>query len=98
MKLIVKVIFKAVKSLINLILLPLDLVINGLFPDISSLITNVNSFFNSITTGILWVKSWLPFTTTFYVVLVAVLTFNILVPFTVHTIKNIIAWYNRLKP
>lgn len=98
MKLIVKVIFKAVKALITIVLTPLDLLVNSVAPDISSLISNVNGFFSYITTAILWVKSWLPFTTAFWTILAGVLVFKYTVPMITHTIKTIIAWYDTLKP
>lgn len=98
MKFLIKALFKVIKLLINLVLLPLNLLVQNVFPDTANLISNVNSFFTKITEGVLWVKSWLPFTDTFYIILVSVLVFKFTVPLIVHTIKLVVKWYNALKP
>lgn len=98
MKLIIKVIFNAIQTLINLILLPLDLLIQNYAPDLSGVISNVTNFFDYVTDAVLWVKSWLPFTTAFWTILVAVLVFKYTIPLITHIIKVILAWYDTLKP
>lgn len=98
MKLIVKVLFSAVKALINLVLLPIDTIVHALMPDLSGAISQINSFFSYITDAILWVKSWLPFATSFWTILTAVLVFRYTVPLAVHGIKTVVAWYDTLKP
>lgn len=98
MKWLIKVIFKAVKLLLTAILTPLNLIINQFMPGVADIISQINGFFTAITNGVLWVKSWLPFTSAFYTILVSVLTFSIMVPLLTHSIKVIVAWYNKLKP
>lgn len=98
MKLIVRVIFKAIKLLINLVLLPLDLLVQSVAPDLTDIIASVNGFFTYITDAILWVKSWLPFTSLFWTLLASVLVFKYTVPMITHAIKVILAWYDTLKP
>lgn len=98
MKFLIKVIFKAVKLLITLITAPLDLLIKGLLPDISHGLSQVASFFDWLTDFVGYVLSWLPFTSSFYVFLIACLVFYYTIPLVAHTIKLIVAWYNALKP
>lgn len=98
MKYLIKAFFKVIKLLINLILLPLDLLIQNVAPDLSNIISSVNGFFTYITDAILWVKSWLPFYDIFWTSLVAVLVFKYTVPMITHLIKLVLAWYDTLKP
>lgn len=98
MKFVIKVIFKALKILIRGVMLPINVIVGEFFPDVAEVVGMVNLFFQNITSGILWVKSWLPFTTGFYTTLVAIITFRLTVPLLVHGIKLLIKWYNVLKP
>lgn len=98
MKIIIKVIFKAIKILINAVLLPLNLLINSMMPDVADAISSINGFFSYITDACLWVKSWLPFYDWIWTLLVSVLIFKISVPAVAHIIKLVLAWYDKLKP
>lgn len=98
MKWLIKVIFKAVKLLISVILAPIDAVLESLAPEVSGIIAGVVQFFEFLTDVVIWVKSWLPFTDAFWVALAGVLIFKYTIPLATHTIKVIVAWYNKLKP
>lgn len=98
MKFLIKAVFKVVKLMINLILLPLDLIIDGFLPELDTIIQYVNSFFTWLFDFIVWVLSWLPFSQTFYAILGAVLIFKFMVPFSAHTIKLVLKWYRTLVP
>lgn len=98
MKLIIKVIFKAIIGLINIVLTPLDLLVSNVFPDLAYALGKVSGFFEWVLTFIRYVLSWLPFDSSFYVFLTAALIFYYSVPIMVRYIKLAINWYIALKP
>lgn len=98
MKFIIKVFFKVVKSMISLVLLPIDTLISSLIPNLSNAIQSLTNFYNWILTFGLWVKSWLPFNDTFYSFFGAVVIFRITLYLGVHMIKLGLRWYRMLMP
>lgn len=98
MKLIIKVIFSAIKGLIGLLLTPLDLLISNVFPDIASGLSYISGFLDWLTDFIRFVLSWLPFSSSFYIFISLCLGFYYLVPLMVHAFKIVINWYIALKP
>lgn len=97
-KAILKGIFKLIIALVNLILLPIDSLINSAFPSIASAISYIDSFFNHILSFIPWIMSWLHLPSIFITFVVGYFTFKLTLPLAVHTIKLALKWYDKLKP
>lgn len=98
MKLIVNVIFTFVSTLINLILLPLNVSIISLFPSLNDSLTQVNSLLDWLKTFTVWVVSWLPFNSSFYSFVLLALIFIYSVPLITNLIKLIVKWWHYLVP
>lgn len=95
---ILKGIFKLVISLVNLILMPIDSLINSAFPSIASGLSYVNDFFNYINQFMSWILSWFHVPSPFLSLVVGYLVFKLTVPLAVHTVKLALHWYHILKP
>lgn len=98
MRLIITVIFGAVKTLINLVLLPLNAIVEGLLPSVSDALTSLTSLLDWLKDFTAWVISWLPFSSTFYAFVVGALVFIYAVPVTVSAVKLIVKWWHSLVP
>lgn len=96
-KAIINGIFKLIVGLVNLILAPIDLAISAALPSVSSALSMVSSFFNWIGQFVSWVWSWTGFNSVITSLFIGFLVFKFTVPFTVHTVKLAIQWYDKLK-
>lgn len=95
---ILKGIFKLIVSLVSLILVPIDNLINSAIPAIGQAITYIDNLLTYITNLIPWVMSWFHLPTAFVSFLVTYFTFKLTIPLAIHTIKLAIKWYDKLKP
>lgn len=95
---ILKGIFSIIISLVNLLLVPLDTLINSALPSISTGLEYVNNFIDYILNFIPWICSWFNFPQAFLTLLIGYYTFKLTIPLAVSTIKMAIDWYNKLKP
>lgn len=95
---ILKGIFKLVISLVNLLLLPIDSLIDSALPAVATALDYVSSFFNYILSFIPYILSWFNFPSGFIAFVVAYFTFKLTVPLAVHTVKLAISWYDSIKP
>lgn len=95
---ILKGIFSLIIALVNLILVPIDTLINSAFPSIADAITQINNFFNYILSLIPYILSWFHLPIAFITLIVGYYTFKFTLPLAIHTIKLAIKWYDKLKP
>ncbi len=97
-KAIISGIFKLVISLVNLLLLPIDTLIEKFLPSLADGLDKVSAFFTWVSGLIPWGISWFGFDDVVIGLFVAYTTFELTVPVLVHTTKLAITWYNKLKP
>ena len=97
-KAIISGIFKLVISLVNLLLLPIDTLIEKFLPSLAGGLDKVSAFFTWVSGLIPWGISWFGFDDVVIALFVAYTTFELTVPVLVHTTKLAITWYNKLKP
>lgn len=95
---IIKGIFSLVISLVEVLLYPIDLVINSALPGVSDALGYVSTFFNYILQFIPWILSWFNLPSVFITFVVAYWVFKLTVPLAVHTVKLALAWYDKIKP
>lgn len=91
-------IFKIIISLVNLLLLPIDALIESALPSVATGIDYVANFFNYILGFIPYILSWFNFPDLFIDLVVAYFTFKLTIPLAVHTVKLAISWYDSIKP
>lgn len=95
---ILKGIFSLVISLVNVLLTPIDTLINATLPDISSGLDMVSNLFNYIASIVPWAVSWFGFNSIVMGLFVSYTTFELTTPLIVSTIKLALKWYNKIKP
>lgn len=98
MKLIISVILSFVTTLINLVLLPMDLVIVNYFPTLQTALDSVNNLLGWLTDFTAWVISWLPFDSNFYTFTLLALIAIYTIPLAVNGIKLVVKWWHYLVP
>lgn len=98
MKLIVTVIFTAVRLLITAVLYPLDSTVELLLPSLTDALNSVSSLLTWAKTFTLWAISWLPFSSTFYAFVIGALIFIYTVPVVVSAVKLVVKWWHALVP
>lgn len=85
-------------GLINLLLYPIDALIETALPSLSSALSAVGSFFTVALQSIGWVISLTGISSSVISLVVAYYVFKLTVPMLFYLIKLVLAWYNRLKP
>lgn len=95
---ILKGIFKLVISLVNILLTPIDTLINSVFPGISNVLNTVSDFFGQILGFIPYILSWFHLPDYFITFVIGYWVFKLSVPIVVHTVKLAIKWYDKIKP
>ena len=98
MKVILTIFLKFITFAINLCLTPLNLLVEQLIPNTSDLSSIITSFINWLRTFVLWVCSWLPFTSEFYAIIVSVIIFRYTIPLLASGIKLVVKWWHALAP
>lgn len=91
-------IMNLVMGLVDIILKPIDILIETLLPDLSAGISAVGSFLNLILQGLGWAVSLTGLSTTTLSIIVLFFTFKLTAPILFSTIKSAIKWYDKLKP
>ncbi len=84
--------------LVNLLLTPIDMLINEYLPSVSTGLQYINDFFDYILSFIPWIISWFNIPTLFIELVIAYYVFKLTVPFIVHTVKLALAWYEKIIP
>lgn len=95
---ILKGIFKLVISLVNLLLTPIDTLIQSALPDLAAGISAVGSFLSLCMQSIGWVLSVFAIPTACISLLILYYGFKLTVPLIISTVKLAIRWYDKLKP
>lgn len=90
-------IFKLIINLVNLLLMPIDLIIEQFLPGLDEGLSFVSGLFNWIGDLMPWAISWFGLSPAIIALFVAFVTFELTVPLMVHTVKLAIAWYDKLK-
>ena len=91
-------IFTLITSLVNLILTPIDLLIDTALPSLGNALDMVSGFFNWVANLVPWAISWFGLNETVIGLFVAYTTFELTIPLGVHTVKLCLQWYDKLKP
>lgn len=84
--------------LCNLILTPINLLIDTVLPDLSLMLDSVPLMFDKASVYLNWVISLSGLSTLAIQFIILYFTFKLTVPLTVHVIKFVVKWYNALKP
>lgn len=84
-------------GLISIILLPIDKLIVQNIPVLSDIIFYINRLIDFLIINVNWALSWFGLTPAILQIIVAYITFKILTPIGVHSIKVGISWYRSLK-
>lgn len=95
---ILKGIFSLVIGLVELLLLPIDALINTALPSVATGLNYISNFFNYILGFIPWILSWFHLPTIFVELIIAYWTFKLTIPLAVHTVKLALEWYDKIKP
>lgn len=95
---IIKGIFNLVISLVNVLLTPIDLLIENALPAVADGLDMVGNLFSYIANIVPWAISWLGFNSTVITLFVGYMTFKLTVPIAIHTVKLAIKWYDKIKP
>lgn len=96
-KAIINGIFKLIMMLVNVLLMPIDALIEQFLPDVAEAIKYVGSFFDYIGGFIPWVISYTGLNEFVLGAIYSIFVFILTVPIMVHTMKLAISWYNKLK-
>lgn len=91
-------IFSLIISLVNLILSPIDNLIQSTLPGLSDALTAVGSFLNIISSGIGWALSLTGLSSNCISLIVIYFGFKLTAPMLFYMIKLALSWYNKLKP
>lgn len=91
-------IFKLITSLVNVLLSPIDALIETALPSLASGISAVGTFLSYATSSIGWVLSVFGLSSDCLSLIVLYFVFKLTVPLTIATIKLAIRWYDKLKP
>lgn len=87
-----------VMFLVNLLLAPIDMLINEYLPSVATGLQYINDFFDYILSFIPYILSWFNIPTLFIELVIAYYVFKLTVPFIVHTVKLALAWYEKIIP
>lgn len=97
-KAILSGIMKLIIGLVSIILAPIDLLIQGVLPELSSAFTAIGNFLNIISSGIGWAISLTGLSSQAISLLVAYYVFTLTAPMLFYMIKLALTWYDKLKP
>lgn len=90
--------FDIIISLINVLLAPIDLIIQAALPQVAQLLGYVNAMIDVAITGLAYAISFTMLSPSLIGILYGCLLFILTVPLAIHSIKLVIRWYNALKP
>lgn len=82
----------------NLILTPVNALIDAALPDLSLMLDSVPALFDKASIYLNWVISLSGLSTLAIQFIVLYFTFKLSVPLTVHVVKFVVKWYNALIP
>lgn len=86
-------------SLVNVLLTPINLVIEQFLPaEITNGLNSIGGFFQVVSDGLGWVVSASGIPSTAIAIIVATMIFKLSVPLIIHATKLAVKWYDKLKP
>lgn len=98
MKLIVNVILSFVTLVIDLVLLPINTLIETYFPPLQTALTSVTNLLGWLEDFTTWVISWLPFDSNFYTFTLVALVCIYTIPVVTNLVKLVVKWWHYLVP
>ena len=84
-------------SLVNIVLLPIDTIINNNIPVLTDAFNSINLLFDYLITFVGWVVDATCLSPLAIEIIVSTMTAKLTIPFLVHTIKMVIKWYDKMK-
>lgn len=96
-KAIINGIMKLIISLVSLILVPIDALIDQFLPELGDLASLVGNYIGYCTQFIGWIIDAFFIHPVLVVGIIGYFTFKLTFWVTIHTVKLAIAWYNKLK-
>lgn len=90
--------FSIVLSIVNVVLTPIYWIIGQLIPGLDGALAIMNQYIQIVGDYISFALSYLGFYPDVIAAGCLLLTSIIMIPFTVHSIKLVVMWYNALKP
>lgn len=90
-------VIKLIISLVNVLLLPIDLLISNALPDLATAISAIGTFLNLCCSSIGWVLSVFGLSSECISLIVLYYGFKLTLPLAVSLVKLAIKWYNALK-
>ena len=96
-KAIINGVFSLIISLVNLLLVPIDNVITRYLPSLSSGLSVINGFFDSLGDVVPWVISFTGLSSTTINLIIDLIVFIYTAPILVQSVKLAIKWFDKLK-
>ena len=93
----IEIIFNFFTDLLQLVLLPIDLLIQSLLPDVSIMIQSIYGLFDIAFSGIAYAIELLAVPTRSIQAIIIFYTFKLTIPIQVYVYKIIFDWYAKLK-
>lgn len=86
-------------SLVNVLLAPINLIIQQFLPaEVTAGLNSIGGFFQTVSNGLGWVVSASGIPQTAIAIIVATMIFKLSVPIVVYSTKLAIKWYDKIKP
>lgn len=93
----VNIILDFVIGMVDIILLPIDLLISSVLPSLSVAFSHISLFFNYILSSVAWVISCFGLSDFILSFIIAYYIFKLTYPLIVYSVKLAVKWYNALK-
>lgn len=84
-------------GIVNILLLPIDALIAGAFPDIANMLNLVNNGFDTISTYFGWILDGTLLSSQTIAFFIICMTFHLTIPYLVHAFKFILKWYRSVR-
>lgn len=94
---LLKGIMDIVIGLVNIVLSPIDALMTSLLPDVANLFGYISGYFNLALQVLGFVLDTLLIPDEVLAFIALYYVFKLTVPYTIYTMKFVIAWYNNLK-
>lgn len=91
-------IMNLIMGLVNIVLLPIDRLIETILPNLDSALNSIGNFFNLVSQGLGWAIGATGLSSETLSLIVLFFTFKLTAPILFSTIKLALKWYDKLKP
>lgn len=92
------IILNILTTIVNIIMLPLDLIIISFLPDVSNSFDKISDLLDLILNGLAFAVSLSGLSNYAISLVILYIIFRLTVPFAVYGIKLLLKWYNYIKP